>query len=259
MRLLAYWVVMAACSTILTTRCSAVLAADNTTTSPPEKQSDAVEKAQVLIEATIIRVESYKEPTAETISSILVRALNAQPARKQGPASVLADASNIAASGLSDQIKPLGVAFVDSGTDEFVRTIEKLAEINVLAAPRLLVLNKQRAEIQLDNSGIRVRPHVSPEGMIRLETRLECRKRNEDPIAVTTDILIPNGNTAIFSTLSDPAATKKSRSASSPEKKELLVTLRANIWKPGTPLATNRSHQGNFTKRILEVARSKYN
>jgi hypothetical protein len=264
MRLIAYLAAMAACSIVLTARCPAMSAEEDAAASTPEKQSDAVEPVQVLLEATIIRVESYKEPRAETVSSILDRILNAPSAEKQGPAST-AYSSNGSPKQIAGEINPFGVAFIDGGGVEFTRAVESLAEVKVLANPRLLILDKQRAEIHLGNSCMRVRPYVLSDGTIRLETHVKC-STTEDPNTVTTtqitsNLIVPNGNTAIIGTLTDveTTTTDKSPSANSMAKKELLITLTPRPWKPGSPLAASVSHPGDFTKRMAEAAHSQNN
>ena len=97
--------------------------------------------------------------------------------------------------------------WVGGSTTGFIQALETLGETKVLAAPRLLVLNKQRAEVHLgDQLGyvtstqtqtsttetvnfmptgtqLRLRPFVSSDGMIRMEIHPErssgdARKRH---------------------------------------------------------------------------------
>ena len=112
---------------------------------------------QVLIEAKLVRIDSYKGPRT-TGSSILARALNAQSTGTKADGSNAAAASAHAvgnkpinaARGFVGDTRAIELGFgnlgvVGSSTD-FIHTLEALAEIKVIGSPRLLVLNKQRAE-----------------------------------------------------------------------------------------------------------------
>ena len=105
-----------------------------------------------------------------------------------------------------------------------------MGKTNVLATPRVLVLNKQRAEIQLGhrlgyrtlvtnltstvqqiqflNTGtlLRLRPFISDDGMIRMEIHPERSTGAIDANGVpqtntarmTTNVLVPNGATLVI-------------------------------------------------------------
>ena len=52
-------------------------------------------------------------------------------------------------SGFAEDTNGLKFGFVSNSTTGFIRALETMGETKVLACPRLLVLNKQRAEIHL--------------------------------------------------------------------------------------------------------------
>ena len=112
--------------------------------------------------------------------------------------------------------------------------METLGEVRVLASPRVLVLNKQKAEIQLGqrlgyatvtqnftstvqqiqflNTGtlLRIRPFVSSDGMVRMELHPE-RSSGATPNGIpqtstaelTTNVMIPDGATLVIGGLMD--------------------------------------------------------
>lgn len=130
-----------------------------------------------------------------------------------------------------------GVKFGWTGrnTTGFIKALEGMGDIKVLACPRLLVLNKQRAEIQLgDRLGyktstqtqtstvekvefleigtlLRIRPFISSDGMIRMEIHPERSSGHLDlndvpqtnTAQVTSNIMVPNGTTIIIGGLMD--------------------------------------------------------
>lgn len=120
---------------------------------------------------------------------------------------------------------------------ELIRALAKCGTPEILAAPRLLVLNKQLAEcffghemgytittVTADHTiqeyasvkigtELQATPFVSSDGMIRLELKVQRTTGHEDirgipqtnTIAVTTNVMIPDGTTAI---LTEPARTE---------------------------------------------------
>ncbi|HMB07617.1 MAG TPA: LysM peptidoglycan-binding domain-containing protein [Isosphaeraceae bacterium] len=119
--------------------------------------------------------------------------------------------------------------FIAKSTTGFIRALQTLGQIHVLASPRLLVLNKQRAEIQLGsrlgystvtqnltssiqqvqflNTGtvLRLRPFVSSDGMVRMEIHPERSSgsiQNNLPqqniSLVTTNVMVPDGATIVI-------------------------------------------------------------
>ncbi len=133
----------------------------------------------------------------------------------------------------SDQGLKFG--FIDENVTGFIRALEVNNRINILASPRILVLNKQPAEIQLGQRlGFRntvtnltssletvqflsvgtllnLRPYVSNDGMVRLEIHPEQSTGTIDAEGVpqtnttelTTNILVPDGATIVIGGLID--------------------------------------------------------
>ncbi len=116
----------------------------------------------------------------------------------------------------------------------FITALETVGNVEVLATPKLLVLNKQLAELQLgDRLGystlsqsivsttqqisfmnvgtlLRVRPFISTDGMVRMEVHPERSTGaivNSIPQAstaeVTTNVLVPDGATLVIGGLMD--------------------------------------------------------
>jgi type II secretory pathway component GspD/PulD (secretin) len=168
-----------------------------------------VQPLQVLIEAVIISVELDKDKelgvnfgvvndlgqTLGVVGSGAV--LNSNVGFT--PASVLTAAGKIMAStppdptGFASADNGVKFGFVSNNTTGFIRALETMGSTKILASPRVLVLNKQRAEIQLGarlgfrgvtsqnftstvqavqflNTGtlLRLRPFVSSDGMVRM-------------------------------------------------------------------------------------------
>jgi general secretion pathway protein D len=124
-----------------------------------------------------------------------------------------------------------GVKFgwVGGNTTGFIKALETYGETKVLASPRILVLNKQRAEIHLGKqlgyktatqtqttttetvnfmpvgTQLRLRPFVSTDGMIRMEIHPERSSGElQDGVPqthasqVTTNVMIPDGATMVI-------------------------------------------------------------
>lgn len=127
----------------------------------------------------------------------------------------------------------LKVAFLDGSVASFVSALQQIRETNVIAAPRLLVLNKHRADIQIGKEQgyvsttitetaasqsveflqtgtlLRIRPFVMGENTIRLEVHPELSDGEvrelagftvpqKDITQVTTNVLVPNGTTVVI-------------------------------------------------------------
>jgi type IV pilus assembly protein PilQ len=137
------------------------------------------------------------------------------------------------ASGVSFASGGLNFGYVDSTITNLVVALETIGETNVVASPRLLCLNKQRAEIQIGSSLgyvsttvtetsstqaiqfldvgtlLRMRPHISGDGTIRMEIHPELSTGsvqvqsgltlpNKEVTQVTTNIMCQNGSTVIL-------------------------------------------------------------
>jgi type IV pilus assembly protein PilQ len=127
----------------------------------------------------------------------------------------------------------LNVGFLDGSLAAFVDALETIGDTNVIAAPRLLCLNRQRAEILIgDQKGyltttqtetaatqsvefldvgtqLRIRPYISSDGMIRMEVHPELSTGdvqlvgtfalpNKSVTQVTTNIMCPDGGTVVI-------------------------------------------------------------
>jgi nucleoid-associated protein YgaU len=203
-----------------------------------------VQPVQVLIEAVIISVELTKD-TQLGVNFAVVDQLGQQLGTVGSgavinsnvgftPAQVLTAAGKIAA----DTADPTGFAsgsngikygFIANNVTGFIRALETLGSTKILASPRILVLNKQRAEIQLGerlgfrtlsqnftstiqqvqflNTGtlLRIRPFVSNDGMVRMEIHPERSQGavtddlpNITTAQLTTNVMVANGSTLVI-------------------------------------------------------------
>ena len=124
-----------------------------------------VQPVQVLIEAVIISVELDKD-TQLGVNFAVVDNLGQQlgtigaGAVLNGnvgftPASVLTAAGKIACqatpdpNGFASATNGIKYGFISNNITGFMRALETVGSTKILASPRILVLNKQRAEIQL--------------------------------------------------------------------------------------------------------------
>jgi len=207
-----------------------------------------VQPPQVLIEAVIVSVKLEKGMELGVNFALLDgagkvlgvvgdgSAINA--AAGFTPAGVVTTAGKLAGtstSGFAEAANGLKFGFVGGSTTAFLRALESLGETKVLACPRLLVVNKQRAEIQLgDRLGyktisqtststtekvefmdvgtlLRLRPFISSDGMIRMEIHPERSSGKLDvngvpqttSTQVTTNVLVPDGTTIVIAGLMD--------------------------------------------------------
>jgi type IV pilus assembly protein PilQ len=127
----------------------------------------------------------------------------------------------------------LRFGFLDASTGVFINALETIGETNVVAAPRLLCLNKQRAEILIGSqlgyvsttvtenastqsieflevgTQLRIRPYIFSDGSIRLEVHPELSTGNvtvesgftlpqKDVTQVTTNVMCHDGSTVII-------------------------------------------------------------
>ncbi|MDG3007713.1 LysM peptidoglycan-binding domain-containing protein [Paludisphaera mucosa] len=215
-----------------------------------------IQPVQVLVEAVIISVElrrqnelgvnySVVDNLAQALGTIgngaeLVANSGFTPAKlltvpADATAAAIAAAGRInggtATGGLSSSTNGIKFGFVSANNSGFIRALETLGETRVLASPRLLVLNKQKAEIQLGqrlgystvtqnftstvqqiqflNTGtlLRLRPFVSSDGMVRMEIHPERSSGvvnaisglpNSNTAEVTTNVMIPDGATLVI-------------------------------------------------------------
>ena len=127
----------------------------------------------------------------------------------------------------------LQFGFIDGDVSLFLNALEQVADTNVIATPRLMVLNKHRAEIHIGRregyvsttqtetattqsvefldvgTQLRLRPFITPDGLIRMEVHPELSDGsvevqgnftlpNEDITQVTTNIMVRDGCTVII-------------------------------------------------------------
>ncbi len=127
----------------------------------------------------------------------------------------------------------LNIAFLDSSIGAFLEALETIGDTNVIATPRLLVLNKQRAEILIGaqlgyvnttvtetsatqsvdflevGTQLRLRPFIAHDRTIRLEIHPELSTGNvrveqgitlpdKEVTSVTTNVLVEDGRTVVI-------------------------------------------------------------
>jgi type IV pilus secretin PilQ/predicted competence protein len=201
-----------------------------------------VQPAQVLIEAVILYVThehscelgvnfGLADSTGEAVGLLGNGAL-INSAAGFSPLTAVTEGAVKGVLAFPDQ----GMKFGFTGTNgtAFIKALERIGEVDVLASPRLLVLNKQPAELQLGErlgystlsqsivsttqqiqfldvgTLLRVRPFVSKDGMVRLEVHPErSRGAIVDGIPqastqeVTTNVMVPDGATLVIGGLMD--------------------------------------------------------
>ena len=201
-----------------------------------------MQPVQVMIEAVIVSVKLDKDLELGVNFATLGLGSNAASvlgngtALNQGagfnPATLVTSAGQLvgsATSGLAEAQHGLKFGFVENSVTGFVRALETCHDVRILATPRLLVVNKQRAELQLgDRLGyetatqtqtstvqtvqfmdigtqLRLRPFVTSDGMVRMEIHPEnstgALDNNGIPqtsaAQVTTNVMIPDGMTVV--------------------------------------------------------------
>lgn len=136
----------------------------------------------------------------------------------------------------------LKFGFVDGDVGVFLEALESVADASVIAAPRLMVLNKHRADILIGRqegyvnttqtetattqsvqfldigTQLRIRPFISPDGLIRMEIHPELSDGavtvqgnftlpQKDVTKVTTNIMVRDGCTVVIGGLMQEQAT----------------------------------------------------
>jgi type IV pilus assembly protein PilQ len=138
-----------------------------------------------------------------------------------------------------DSLKPNGglqLGYLDGSTAAFVSALETIGDTNIVATPKLMVIDKARAEILIGNQDgyvnstvtetstaqnvqfletgaqLRLRPFISSDGLVRMEVHPELSTGNvevtsgpnpltlphKDVTQVTTNIMVPDGCTVII-------------------------------------------------------------
>jgi outer membrane lipoprotein-sorting protein len=212
------------------------------------------EPAQVLVEATIVEITLSKD-ARETKGAgepgvVGDGALNAAgsmptvPGESKLAQQLMAD-TNDAKIGLVGKPK------------EFLQALRSFGDTKILAAPRLLVFNKQRAEVHLGDqltyrasaagqaaakttvkyldlgTTLRVRPFVSRDGYVRLEAHTEITTGHvddhgvpqTDTWAMTTNVMMSDGATVA---IGGPHSVEAKPAA----QKQQIFLFTTHLWKP---------------------------
>lgn len=136
----------------------------------------------------------------------------------------------------------LKFGFIDGDVGVFLEALESVADASVIAAPRLMVLNKHRADILIGRqegyvnttqtetattqsvqfldigTQLRIRPFISPDGLIRMEIHPELSDGavtvqgnftlpQKDVTKVTTNIMVRDGCTVVIGGLMQEQST----------------------------------------------------
>jgi general secretion pathway protein D len=141
----------------------------------------------------------------------------------------IAQSATVDSQGFTSATNGAKFGFVANNVTGFIRALETIGSTKILASPRILVLNKQRAEIQLGsrlgfqtlsqnftstiqqvqflNTGtlLRLRPFVSDDGMVRMEIHPERSSGsvtnnipNQQTAELTTNVMVPDGATLVI-------------------------------------------------------------
>ena len=197
-----------------------------------------VEPIQVLIEAVIVEVTLTKDMEfginfaaldgANKVLGVINDGSVINSAAGFVPATVVA--KGLLTPGFAEDTNGLKFGWAQGNTTAFIKALEGAGETKVLATPRIMVLNKQRAEVHLGkNIGyqnqtttqtstsattnflkvgtqLRLRPFVTNNGMIRMEVHPERSDGDLDSHQipqttvqqVTSNVMIPDGKTIII-------------------------------------------------------------
>lgn len=178
---------------------------------------------QVAIEATILSVRLDDKD---------VLGVNFELLRQQDNLRITSGTplSSLATADFQDGLK---VGFLDSNLFAFIEALETIGDTTVVASPRVMCLNKQRAEILIGSelgyvsttvtetaatqaveflevgTHLRIRPYVSSDGMVRMEVHPELSTGSvrvqegftlpdKDVTQVTTNIMCRSGATIVI-------------------------------------------------------------
>jgi general secretion pathway protein D len=208
-----------------------------------------VQPVQVVIEAVIVKVSLNKNSEfgasiailddSRKVATVLGSGSAINGAAGVSPASIITN-SGALTSGMATSTYGLTFGFVGNKITGYLKALEGYGQTNVLASPRIFVLNKQRAEIHVgENIGyqdqtttqtstsaetkflktgtqLRVRPFVASDGNIRMEVRPERSSGylNDSGIPqvsvaeTTTNIMVPDGQTVVIGGMLDEEVTK---------------------------------------------------
>ena len=204
-----------------------------------------VRPIQVLIEAVIISVDyehdrelgvnlGLVDNLGQTLGTIgsgtgLNGNVGFTPTRLLTAGGQIAQGTANDAQGFTSATNGVKFGFISNNVTGFIRALETIGSTKILASPRILVMNKQRAEIQLGtrlgfqtlsqnftstiqqvqflNTGtlLRLRPFVSDDGMVRMEIHPERSSGsvtnnipNQNTAELTTNVMVPDGSTLVI-------------------------------------------------------------
>lgn len=183
-----------------------------------------VRPSQVAIEAMIVSVN---------LSDAYKFGVNFAALRDRANARVVSGTPGSSLGSINLTDGGLQFGFLDASLGLFIDCLEEIGDTNVIASPRLMCLNKQRAEIQIgeelgyvsttvtESSStqtinflsvgtlLRIRPYIGSDGLIRLEVHPELSTGSVDVqqglslpqkavTQVTTNVLCPDGCTVVI-------------------------------------------------------------
>jgi type II secretory pathway component GspD/PulD (secretin) len=206
----------------------------------------------VLIEAVILTVTLNKDQefgvnfgvvdAARSLLGVVGNGATLNTTLGFGPSKVLSAGGQVAGNsntGFAADEHGLKFGFIDNNVQGFLRALQTIGRLEVLATPRLLVLNKQLAELQLGQllgyttfsqsqvstvqsvqflpvgTLLRVRPFISSDGMVRMEVHPERSSGQvinnipqTDTTEVTTNVMVPDGATIVIGGLMENVDNK---------------------------------------------------
>ncbi len=183
-----------------------------------------VKPSQVAIEAMILSVK---------LNDTFKFGVNFGALRDQANARLISGSPPTGVGSIDLSDGGLHFGFLDASLGLFIDCLEKVGDTDVIASPRLMCLNKQRAEIQIgeelgyvsttvtESSStqtinflsvgtlLRIRPYIGTDGLIRLEVHPELSTGSVDVqqglslpqkavTQVTTNVLCPDGCTVVI-------------------------------------------------------------
>jgi type IV pilus assembly protein PilQ len=183
-----------------------------------------VKPRQVAIEAMILSVN---------LSDTYKLGVNFEALRNQNNVRLISGTPLANLGSINPAASGLKFGFMDASLSLFIDALETIGDTNVIAAPRLTCLNKQRAEIQIGEelgyvsttvtesaatqtvnfldvgTLLRIRPFIGNDGLIRLEVHPELSTGFVDVrqglslpqkavTQVTTNVLCPDGCTVVI-------------------------------------------------------------
>jgi type IV pilus assembly protein PilQ len=188
-----------------------------------------VRPMQVSIDAMILSVHL----TDEDKFGVNFQLLRANPNIKFGLGSPSASLSDLAPPAGFPLTGGLKLGYLDGNLGAFLEALEQIGDTNVISNPHLMVLNKQRAEIQIGQkqgyvnqtvtetsstssiefldtgTQLRVRPFISSDGLVRMEVHPELSDGtvelkggftlpNKNITQTTTNIMVHDGCTVVI-------------------------------------------------------------